>query len=98
MAYRVQAKGFARQTLDAIALMRTLDVFFGDRKTKASRGAFRFARQDNDPVTRESYGVIKYMLEFGRAKQARALVETEGAQCTPKLNGKGSCDPWRGAR
>ncbi len=68
MAHRVQAKCLTRQTLDAIAFVRTFDMLFGHRQTDARHGRSGFARQNNDPVARESHGVIKDVLEFGRAQ------------------------------
>lgn len=96
--HRVQAKGFARQTFDAIAFVRAFDVFFGDRQSHACRAGCGFARQNNDPVARKSHGVIEDIFEFGRAQQACALWKVQGAQSTLKLNVTASCALWRGVR
>lgn len=84
MPYGMQAKRFPRQTLDAIAFVGALDMLFGHRKPDTCRAGFCFARQNNDPVARESHGVIKDILEFGGAQQARAFGEAKSAQRTPR--------------
>ena len=76
MAHGVLAKGFTRQAFDAIALMRAAHMLFRHGKAKFARRILCLARQNNNPVARESHGVIEDVFEFSGAQQASASGET----------------------